>query len=915
MGGASIALALVACSGGSPEGALSSAKSSIEKNDRKAAVIQLKNVLQQNPSQAEARYLLGKLLVESGDFVGGAVELGKATELGFALDQVAPLMARSLLGQQQYAKVIAQYASVDLKTADAKADVLTSLATAYAATQKMREAADAVTAALQAKPGHLEAQILNARLLAAEQGVDAGVQAINKVLSTAPESATAWQVKGDFLMAQSATRDGALAAYQESVKRDKKNLAAHAALIAGLLAKKDMSAAEAQLKEMLSVAPDHPQVAYCAALLALEKGDLKTAHERIQAVLKSAPDNTKALHLAGSIELRRGALLQAESHLSKALSAAPELAGVRLLLAQTHLRSGDATKALSTLQPLLSLKSPQPEALSLAAVAYQMQGDAARAESLFAQATQLNPNDTKSRTALALAHVAKGRAEQGFDELRSISAGDVGITADLALINAHMRKRDFDAALKAAEALEKKPVGKLLAINLRGRIELARGNRELARQAFDSALKLDPTFFPAVASLAGMDMQDKKPDQARARFEQVLAVNPAHLQAQLSVIALKVQAGASKEEISEALQKMVKSNPGEQAAHLALIRFEMGRENFKQARTYMQEAAAVLPESDELLDVQGQVQFASGDFNQAASTYARLATLRPNSPFPHVRLAEISINREDKLAAEQSLKKALAIKPDLLLAQGMLIGVDLAGGKVADARNVAKNVQRQRPSESAGYALEGDVEQNQKNWQAAAAAYRIALTKKPSTEVAMKLHGVLTVSGKTAEADAFEAQWRKQSPSDIGFVMYLGDRALTANNFSLAERHYADILKSQPSNPLALNNMAWLTNRAGNKKEALALAQKANELQPKQPNFMDTLAEIHAAQGNLTKAIEVQKEALQLAPERALHRLHLAKYYAAAGQKSEARDELRRLADLGDKFPAQAEVKKMMAAL
>lgn len=51
-----LTLLLAACGGDSPESLITSSKAYLTKNDTKAAVIQLKNALQQNPKLAEARF-------------------------------------------------------------------------------------------------------------------------------------------------------------------------------------------------------------------------------------------------------------------------------------------------------------------------------------------------------------------------------------------------------------------------------------------------------------------------------------------------------------------------------------------------------------------------------------------------------------------------------------------------------------------------------------------------------------------------------------------------------------------------------------------------------------------------------------------------------------------------------------------
>ena len=72
------AVLLVGCGTNTPEAKLASAKEYLAKDDPKAAVIELRSALQKNPNLGEARFLLGKTLLASGDAVGGEKELRKA---------------------------------------------------------------------------------------------------------------------------------------------------------------------------------------------------------------------------------------------------------------------------------------------------------------------------------------------------------------------------------------------------------------------------------------------------------------------------------------------------------------------------------------------------------------------------------------------------------------------------------------------------------------------------------------------------------------------------------------------------------------------------------------------------------------------------------------------------------------------
>ena len=78
---------------------------------------------------------------------------------------------------------------------------------------------------------------------------------------------------------------------------------------------------------------------------------------------------------------------------------------------------------------------------------------------------------------------------------------------------------------------------------------------------------------------------------------------------------------------------------------------------------------------------------------------------------------------------------------------------------------------------------------------------------------------------------------------------------------------YIKAIAINPDLPPALNNLAWLYAQKGEKlQEALAYAERANELAPRYPSFMDTLAEVHLKMGNVAKAEDLLKQAALLDP-------------------------------------------------
>lgn len=908
-----LTLLLAAC-GDKPETMLISAKDYLEKNDSKAAIIQIKNALQSNPDLPEARFLLGTTLLESGDPVGAELELRKALELKHPQDMVIPKLASAMLAQGQAKKLIDEFAKMELSQATAKASLQLSLASAYATLGKTENSLAALNAALLAEPGYAPALIAQARQKAVQRDFDGALSMAEEVIGKSPKNYDAWNLKGDILRFAKNKADEALAAYRQAIEIKPDFLVGHAAVISVLLQQGNLTDAGTQIDKMKKFAAQHPQTKYLEAQLAFQKNDFKSARDLVQQVLKVAPTNVQGLQLAGAVEVQLNSPVQAESYLIKAVQLAPELGYARRLLIMTYLRSGQSAKAMATLLPALNQDNGDAALLAVAGEVFLQNGDIKKAEEYFSRATKQDPKNAKNRTSLALIHLLGGQVDSAFGELQDIASTDTGTTADMALISVNLRQKQYDKALKAIDGLEKKQPDNPLAAHLRGRTLLDKRDSAGARKSFERALTIDPFYFPAVVSLAAMDVADKKPEDAKKRFEAVLAKDPKNSRAALALVEIAARSGATNEALAKLISNAVAANPTDAAPHLLLIDFHLRNKDIKAASLSAQNAAAALPDSPEVLDALGRTQQQAGELNQAITSYNKLAGMQPLSPLPYLRLADAHLAGKNKNAAVQSLRKALEIKPDLLEAQRALIMLDLEDKKFQDALTTARTVQKQRTKEAVGYVLEGDINAVQKNWDSAATAYRVGLKQVNSPELAIKLHSILSAAAKSAEADKFSTTWQKDNPKDAAFLFYLGDRAIASKDYGGAEKYYAAVIKLQPNNAIAYNNLAWVSGKL-NRDGAIAFAEKATAVAPNQPAFMDTLAELLSEKGDYAKAVVIQNKALALQPQNAFFKLNLAKIHVKGGKKDLARKELDELTKMGDKFPAQAEVTALLAGL
>ena len=910
-----LALAMAGCTATDDlQTLVAKARSSLAAHEVSAAIIHAKNALQREPELAEARYLLGAALLRSGDGAGAAAELRKAMTLKHPSDEVVPALAQAMLVQGLYRPLIGAFADTELKSAAAQADLETSLAAAHALDGDAEASQAALAAALAADPTYTPALLVQARAKAAAGDVGSALAILDSIITHTPGSYEAWQLKGDVLSRNKDQADAALAAYRKVLEIKPGLIVAQLGVLTMLFRKGDLKAAAAQLKTLKKVHPNDARTRRFETLLAFESMNFEAASELAKQMLALAPKDLGNLQLAGKIALQRNELVQAQQLLEQVVQGAPNSRLSRQLLVTTYLRSGQITKAVATLQPMLAGGEPDAATSTLAGDVYRRAGDLPKAQSYFARAAKLAPNNARARTSLALAELASGQREQALDELQDLSKSDSDITADLALFAIHLLNKDFAAVHKAIDALELKLPGKAVAARLRGRTLMVQGDLIGARKSYERALAIDAGYFPAVEALASIDMAEGKQQDARRRIEAVLAKDENHVRALLVLAAQRAGSGAPKDEVAAVLQRAVAAAPTNPSIRLALVEFHLRSADNANAVAAAQDGVATLPSSASLLDALGRAQLAAGDRQRAITAYNKAAALQPQSVTPHLRLAQAQLSAENKTAAAASLRKALVIKPDLLQAQALLIDLAITGKDFAAANELAKTVQTQRPNEAIGYLLGANVALVQKKLDDALAVLRAGLKVAPAPELAKKLHSTLAAAGRREEAERFAAVWIKDKPRDGAFRLYLGDFAAARGDLPGAENRYTEVTKIEPTNPIALNNLAWVSGQLG-RPSAIAYAEKALAQAPQYAESMDTLAMLWSAKGNYAKALEWENKALALQPQNGLMKLNLAKIHAQGGAKDLARQQLDQLAGLGDKFPAQDEVARLLKAL
>lgn len=889
---------------------LAEAKQYQQKGDFKAALIQLKNAVEQSPQDGEARMQLGALDWEMGDIASADNELHKARSLGIPDDRVLPTLGMAMLQEGKTKELLQE---ITPEQAAHSATLLTLRGNALLANGSAADAKQAFDQALALNPNQGEAMVGLARYLLAQNDSEGAQRLIADAVAKDPKNPAVWMADGVMLRA-AGKPDDALAAFDQALKLKPDHRSAHIEKAYVQISRGKFPEAKAEIDAANKATPNNLLVTYTLGLYEFAQGKYAAAEEQLQKVLKVAPEHMPSVLLAGASELRLGSTEQAERRVRHYLDSNPNDVYAHKLLAQILLKNAQPADAVASLAPVLKDSIQDPQLLALAGESYMQVHDFNKASDYFEKAAELAPKAAVVRTSLGLSKLAQGDQARGLSELEMATTLDPKSTkATVALVQTEINLKHYDKALAAVQALEKEQPDNPQVQNLKGAVYMVKGDTANARAAFEKSVALQPTFFPAVTNLARLDLIDNKPDAAKQRFEKVLEKDKSNFGAMASLGDLAMAQNKT-DEATSWYEKASNANPDAIAPALKLGTQYLHIKQPQKALTLARKFQTANPTNADLLDLLGQAQVATKDYASALDTYSKLVNVLPKSPQAQLRLAGVHMLMKNDAEAASDLKRAVDLAPNFMPARLAQIQLATRSGRLDDALNIAHAVQNDNPKSPAGYAIEGDLLMAQHKPVPAGAAYDKALALGKSDELMIKSLIAMNAAGKGKEAQARAQEWLKANPTDQAITMYLAETNLANKQFKPAIALMQDLLKRNPNNPAVLNNLAWAYQQEKDPR-ALDTAEQAYKLSGNNASVMDTLGWMLVEQGNLTRGVPLLQKAGGIAPDAPEIHYHLAVGLSKSGDKQGARKELDKLVAQNRPFPQLDEARALLKSL
>ena len=273
-------LPLSGCGNPTPEEALENAEAYLAEGDARAAIIELKNALQDNPGSGAARARLGDVQALIGDYPSALKEYERALDLGVDTDALrfSILQMKNRLGR--FTEVIGELEDrTDLAPAAA---VL--LGEALLAAGDVDRAEPYLRQGNQLSAGAIGLAQIEARRGAREAALAEAARAIEL-----PDVATETVLAMGELELGYGLFDDAKTTFQRAAGMPAGQIPGLLGAARALLAKRDLDGALAQINSVLQVAPGALPAHYLKAAILVQQDDLEGAESSVREVQKLRP--------------------------------------------------------------------------------------------------------------------------------------------------------------------------------------------------------------------------------------------------------------------------------------------------------------------------------------------------------------------------------------------------------------------------------------------------------------------------------------------------------------------------------------------------------------------------------------------------------------------------------------------------
>jgi putative PEP-CTERM system TPR-repeat lipoprotein len=866
-----IALSLGACSENkTADEYVSSAVVALESGDVKAAIINLKNVLRSNAKNSEARYLLGKIYLDSGSGVNAEKELLKAYEFGHK--EAAILLLRAYKIQNKYAEIIEL--SADLYLTESEDWALVEVYKALSLFKLDREdlANQAINNAIEVSGDSIYGKLGAAYLATREQKNNEALTIIDGLLKENPNFIDALILKGQLSFSNKDFESAGIA-FKQYLDLQPEDLTMKLMLANAYLKSKKIEQSEVLIDEVLKVVPNHAFTNQLKGNILFQKQDFINSTLFIEKAIHGGINSISNKVLAGINAFHLKNYEQSHSYLNSVKDELPKNHLALKLLAIAQLKLGYNNEASSSLVEFSNLSLKDIELYTVASFELLKQGKTTLAKNVQSKVTNIEVTEPMDIA-------RKGFLQLSLDDIEGIGSLEKALNIDdsmpeakMMLAMAYVDNNEPNKAMSLIDNWIMKEPNNVEPYNLMAIISNKVGNLSRLENSLTKALELDEGNPMSLLYFAEKDMNNDRLKDAETKLFRLLESKPNHIQALSSFYLLSDKMG-NREPAKVKIKNAYERNNSDINYRLLFAKSLMIDKDIQGVITLLEPVNNDEPLPNMYWVSLGDSYLALGELNKGIEVFTKWSKVSPENSTSWIRASMLLEIKKDYTNALVLINRGLKAIPDDLRLALLQIHFNIQINDLDEAQLLLDNLHSKVQKLPSVQGLQGKVWANKKLYGIALPKLLVSYENNSITKNAGLVYIVYNNLDMEDEAILFLQNHIENNPSDYILRHVLADK-LSNTDERLAYQHYNAIYDQNKMNHVALNNMAWLDYKNGRYEKAKNIIEKALELSPNNPNILDTAGIILLALGDKSSALIHLEKALLFAPDDATIQEHL----------------------------------------
>ncbi|WP_158070173.1 XrtA/PEP-CTERM system TPR-repeat protein PrsT [Motiliproteus sp. MSK22-1] len=887
-------------------------KNLLAQSQDREALIELKNALQSNPENAEARYLLAKVYLRSQVGAGAEKELAKAIEFGYSADELADELTLAFFYQHKYGELLKQTRRLNIEASPEEPMIrfyrglsslyLLNTPDAYISFEKAHKSAP------QSAYGKLAKAYLQTYK---EKDPAQGLASVSALLNDTPDIAEGHVLAMKLYEARKSYPE-AISHLEKIVAIEPKRLSLYVDAAKLYLANEDREQAEKYIDRVLKSAPTHQQSLLLKAGLFIDKKDWKGAKLYADKALSVGRDSSQAKLLSGIAEFYLRNWETSHTNLSAVVDKLPDNHVARRMLAFVNYELGYYSDPQSVFDLVGGAQKGDEKILADLGNKLVNSGKVDDAFEMYERAAEIAPEDALAHAAVGMLKLHQNDRSGSSDLSAALKIRPSSFAARSALVKFHLLEKDFDSAFKLADETITQDPEKAEGYILLAAIHSTANHYDDAEKVLDSGLEKVTDVTAIRMAKAKLYFDRGRVDEAVKLVRDVIDKDPQYYPA-FSVYYELLKKTGDTEPAFQLVNKAVNEG-AEDTLKLMLSQIYSDRGALEKARSTL---LTIGQESSRYIDAivrLGNLEMSAGNYPAAFDYYLAWSDKEPDEIRAYQAQIGVLVKQGKFKAALEVIDKGLKALPTNQWLQINEVRFLFADGRQELAKRKKSKFVAKYGANAELALIEGKDYATRGDWKNAAKHLKIASDLQADPLTAILYYEALTQQGLNKAADEFLNQWSSKQPADLALQMYAASQALKSKQYSMAITLYKSMLAKNPENIVVLNNLASALAKDNQLSDALEYAERAYQLNPNIAAVVDTYGYLTLLNKDYSRAQVLLEKAYDALPDDPEIAYHYALSLKENKQEQRARAVLEPVLDkeFSEKAKAQALLQSLL---